>query len=151
MKDLSYHHSQIYKVVEPMMAAHEAKYRGKADEPLKPSPYLDLNYPLRELVTYEEILENFMVFLIGAFDTSGKASSGVLLLLAMNPQEQEKVHAEISSVLSSETDEVDEQKLAQMVYLDLVIKETLRLIPQALNFIRETEKDVELSKNLSHE
>jgi cytochrome P450 len=129
-----------------MMAAHEANYQGKSDKPLEPSPYLDLNYPLRDLVTYQEILENFMVFLIGAFDTSGKASSGILLLLAMNPQEQEKVHAEISSILSSETDEVDEQKLSKMMYLDLVIKETLRLIPQALNFSREAERDVELSK-----
>jgi cytochrome P450 len=97
-------------------------------------------------MTYQQNLESFLMFFGAGFDTTGKALSSVLLLLAMNPQEQEKVHDEISSILTSETDEVDEKMLAKMVYLDLVIKETLRLIPQVLAFIRETTEDVQLSE-----
>jgi cytochrome P450 len=150
MKTLSYHRSQIFKLIEPLVAEHEAEYQGKADKPLKTNLYAELNYTLRDSVTYENILENLMFFMIGAFDTSGRALAGALLLLAMNQHEQEKLHDEVSSVLSSETDEVDDQKLAQMVYPDLVLKETLRLIPQVLNFMREAENDIELSKNMSH-
>jgi cytochrome P450 family 313 len=151
-RDLHEHRSQIFKLLRSFTAEHEAEFQGKGTEkPRKPSPYLDVNYSLRNTVTYNDFLENLMFFLIGAFDTSGKTLAFTLLLLAMNPMEQEKLQEEIKSVMVSETGEVDEERLSELVYLDLVIKETLRLIPQVLIFSREATEDVELSKLLVFE
>jgi cytochrome P450 len=146
-RDLDRYHSELYKTIETFTDEHEANFRQeKSSGCRKPNPFLDLHYSLRHTMTYQQNLESFLMFFGAGFDTTGKALSSVLLLLAMNPQEQEKVHDEISSILTSETDEVDEKMLAKMVYLDLVIKETLRLIPQVLAFIRETTEDVQLSE-----
>jgi cytochrome P450 len=146
-RDLDRHHFEIYRTIETFVADHEADFQHKkTSSSRKTNPFLDLHYTLRHTMTYQQNLESFLMFFAAGFDTTGKALSSVLLLLAMNPQEQEKVHEEISSILSSETDGVDEEKLAKMVYLDLVIKETLRLIPQALSFARETTEDVQTSE-----
>jgi cytochrome P450 len=146
-RDLNRHHFEIYKTIEAFVAEHEMDFQQKkTSSPRKPNPFLDLHYSLRHTMTYQQNLESFLMFFAAGFDTTGKALSSVLLLLAMNPQEQEKVHDEISSILTSEFDELDEEKLAKMDYLDLVIKESLRLIPQALSFARETTEDVQLSE-----
>jgi cytochrome P450 len=145
-RDLYHYYKELYEVLKIFSAEHEADYlSGAVTEGRKPRPYLDLHYTLRATMSENQTLESFLMFFGLASDTTGKAMSAALLLLAMNPEEQEKVYAEINSILLSETDEVDEQKLAQMVYLDLVLKETLRLVPQVLVFAREATKDVKLS------
>jgi cytochrome P450 len=149
-RDLEKHRSRINAVFEDFINEHEAEYRGeKLATSREPSPYLDQLYTIRDKLTRDQIMEDLMFFLIGAYDTSGDTISSALLLLAMNPIEQTKVYDEISSVLSSETDEVDENKLAQMKYLDMVVKEALRLIPQILIYAREAMEDVKLSKLVS--
>jgi cytochrome P450 len=137
-------------MVGTFMSDHEADFQLRTtSSPRKPNPFLDLFYELRDTMTYHQTLESFIVFLVTAFDTTGKTLSYVLLLLAMNPQEQEKVHEEISSILSSETDEVDEEKLSKVIYLDLVIKESLRMLPPSLFLGRETAEDVQLIEKFS--
>lgn len=100
-------------------------------------------------MTYDEVREEIFAFLIGAFDTTGKALAGALLLLAMNQDAQDKVVIEMENIFKSEDDEVDEDALSQMNYLDLVIKESLRLLPVALVIGRQAKKNIELSKKFS--
>jgi cytochrome P450 len=138
---------RINSLVETLMSIHEAHFKQRTTTSCRePNPFLDLFYTLRDTMTYQQTVEGFLMFFGAGFDTTGKALSSVLLLLAMNPKEQEKVHNEISTILSSEANEVDEEKLAKMVYLDLVIKESLRLLPQSLGFAREAINDVKLSE-----
>jgi cytochrome P450 len=149
-RELEKHQSRIDAIFEDFIDKHEAEYQGeKAATSKEPSPYLDQLYTIRDKLTRDQVIQDLMFFLIGGYDTTGSTISSALLLLAINPIEQTKVYNEISSILSSETDEVDEDKLAQMVYLDMAIKEALRLIPQIMIYAREAMEDVELSKLVS--
>lgn len=62
----------------------------------------------------------------------------------MNENIQEKLVEELSEILSSDDDEVDEACLAKMAYLEQVIKEAARLIPPILMIARETTADIKL-------
>jgi cytochrome P450 len=138
--------SKLYNVLEALMAEYEQEFQQKkVSSTKKPMPFLDHFYTLRESMTHQETLDGFLLFFAAGFDTTGKTLSAALLLLAMNPHEQKKLHNEITSVFSSENGEIDEEKLAKLDYLDLVIKETLRLMPQALVLLRESTADVQMS------
>jgi cytochrome P450 len=132
------------------LAEHEKEFlQKKVSSAKKPMPFLDQLYSLRDSMSYQDTSNILNLFLAAGFDTTGKTMSAILLLLAMNPHEQEKLHNEIASVLSSETDNIDEEKLAKIDYLDLVIKESLRLFPQGLILAREATADVQLSMLIS--
>jgi cytochrome P450 len=51
------------------------------------------------------------------------------LLLAIYPDVQEKLAEELSSIFKSVNEEVTDDHLIQMTYMDLVIKEMLRFWP----------------------
>jgi cytochrome P450 len=141
------HYARNYGLIGEFIAEYEDEYQTKKSVVKKrQSHLLDIIYTLRDTMTYQQTLESVAMFLLAGFDTVGKVMSSVLLLLAMNPKEQEKVYAEVSSILSSESEEIDEEKLGKFVYIDLVIKESLRLIPQALVIVREATEDVKLSE-----
>ena len=65
-------------------------------------------------------------------------------MLALHPDVQEKVVQEIEDVFDSVDQETDNDMLNNMPYLDMVIKETLRLFPSAPLILREASKNVEL-------
>lgn len=139
---------RLHDFVAWLIEDHEKLYREKNPKIYKTSKLLlDCLYPLRETMTLDQLLHELMMNLHGGFETTGKSIPATLLLLAMNPTEQDKLVTEIESILSSEFDDIDEQKLSQMVYLDMVIKESLRFFPQAIIHLRECSKDVKLSKN----
>lgn len=109
-------------------------------------PYVETFYKIRETMSYEEFREEVTVFLFAGFDTTGKAIPSVLLLLAMNQVVQDKLVEEINKIFPPECDEVDDESLLRMEFLDQVIKESLRLLPVALMFARVVTKDLKLSK-----
>lgn len=116
-------------------------------------------------MTYDDVKDEVVTFRGAGFETTGKVGfhienkqrevnlfpqkviPGTLLLLAMNPQAQDKLVVEIFSVFSSDDDEVDEENINKMICLNLVLKESLRLIPAALYFAREVNDDVKLSSH----
>lgn len=148
-KELTTHRNLINEFVKTLVEKHEMEYQQKLPPKLQDSKgFLDHMYSIRHTLTFEETLDAIWMILGAGYDTTGKSIPSALLLLAMNDDEQEKVFQEISSVLSSDSDDVDAEKLNQMVYLDLVIKESLRLMPQTLLLAREVKNDVKLSKNV---
>lgn len=146
-KPFQKHKTDIQKFVDDFTHQIEQEYQLKTQKSTrKPQLYLDQLYKMRDKMTYEEMREDISTFIIGGFDTSGKVIPGALLLLAMNPEVQEKLVAELKTIFTSEKDEVDEEKLTKMKYLDLVIKESLRLFPAALMFARAVKSDIKMSK-----
>lgn len=91
--------------------------------------------------------ETISLFLGASFETTAGAIVNILVLLGMHPDAQEKTYEEVSSIILSEEESISEEMLNQMTYLDLVIKETLRLIPNAIIFAREATEDIKLSKS----
>lgn len=93
-----------------------------------------------------EYQETTSLFMGAAYETTAGTISAALLLLGINPEKQENLFNEVSSVLSSYQDEVTSEKINQMPYLDLVIKETLRLLPNNIFITRNSAKDVQFSE-----
>lgn len=137
--------NEAFKFLDKISEVIEKDYQQGTRTERKTQVYLDHIYKIRHTMSIEDFREEFATFATAGFDTTGKAIPGALLLLAMNQDAQEKVVAEMSSILSSHNDNVDDECLSKMIYLDLVIKESLRLIPAVLMTARETSEDVELS------
>lgn len=144
---LQKHKGDTYKFAENIMHEYEKKYQaGSVDEQVKAQNYLDHLYKIRHTMTYSQMKEEIVTFIIGGFDTTGKAIAGTLLLLAMNSEAQEKVLTELKSIFTSKDDDVDEESFNKLEYLELVIKESMRLIPISLFTMRLVTKDVPFSK-----
>jgi cytochrome P450 len=143
------HRNGIYEFIDMLTANKEQQFQSKLssvpEESKSSENFFDQIYKIRHTMTYEETREEIFTFISGGFDTTGKVIPAVLLLLAMNPEIQEKLFAELCDVVT-ENDEFGEESLKTMVYLDMVIKEAGRLIPAVLIFARHVSNNIELRK-----
>jgi cytochrome P450 len=69
--------------------------------------------------------------------------------MAFYPDVQEKIFEEMQDVYSSVDEEITEDHIRQLVYLDLVIKEALRYWAPVPYFGRCLSQDVEVGKSIS--
>ena len=87
-----------------------------------------------------------------AFAGHGTVTSGVafcLYNLAKYSEVQEKVYDEIQSIFGNEVDKPATQKdLNSLSYMDLVIKETMRIYPPVPLYGREVQEDIKISKKV---
>lgn len=78
------------------------------------------------------------------FDTTASTLSTVLLMLGLHQYVQDKVVEELSLLFDTQDQEVDQEKLNQMPYIEMVIKETMRLFPILPATGRTATADVQL-------
>lgn len=98
-------------------------------------------------LTNEDIREEVDTFMFEGHDTTTSGISHTLYLLARHPEVQQKVFEEILQVIGSDKHKpITMRELQDLKYLDLVIKESLRLYPPVPMIGRITEQDVEISK-----
>lgn len=117
---------------------------------------LKVEYIIDQLANHEEkfsnqeIREHLMVLLITASETSANLVATTIIYLAINQDIQQKVYDEICEVFTDESPEVDYDNIGSLKYLEMVIKETLRLFTPIPISIRETidELDIGLDKPL---
>lgn len=95
-------------------------------------------------LTNEEIREEVNTFLFAGHDTVSSAISFILYNIAKHQHVQEKIVAEINDVFGSEP-EITFGKLANLQYLERVIKESLRIFPSVPMFGRESTEEIQLS------
>lgn len=99
--------------------------------------------PLRN----EDIREEVDTFMFAGHDTTTSGISFCLYNLAKHPEVQQKVFDEIKSVIGDDARKpVSFNDLNDLHYLDLVIKETLRMYPSVPFFGREVQEDIEISE-----
>ena len=100
-------------------------------------------------LTNEDIREEVDTFMFEGHDTTTSGISHTLYLLARHPEVQQKVFEEILEVVGSDKDKpITMRELQDLKYLDVVIKESLRLYPPVPMIGRYTEQDIELGENL---
>ncbi|EDV24791.1 uncharacterized protein TRIADDRAFT_25545 [Trichoplax adhaerens] len=92
----------------------------------------------------EEITGNVIELMGGGVDTSANTIMWVLYILGKNPDIQEKLYQEVSSVLKN-GQFPDSQSVQKMPYLKGVIKESERLYPVLIATSRILAQDVVLS------
>lgn len=138
------------RILDILINKFESDYQHEMSKSAsqKPQIYFEQLFKIRNTMTFHQTRESLLSFIIGGFDTTGKAIPTVLLLLAMHLKVQENVFEELNSIINPEVDGFTEDSLSKMRYLEMVIKESLRLIPIALIFGREVKRDIKLSKIL---
>lgn len=103
-------------------------------------------------ISDEDMLHNINTFMFAGSDTSSLSVTWTLLLLAQHPAVQTKLRQELSTVASVGSlkdltlEEIDSlyNKVAELPYLDNVIREALRFIPPVHSSLRVAMQDDEI-------
>ncbi|PIK39987.1 putative cytochrome P450 3A24 [Apostichopus japonicus] len=79
-------------------------------------------------LTTNEVMANAFTFLLAGYETTNVALCFTSYLLAMNPEQQDRLIEEVDKYTPTKED-LSYEVLSQMEYLDCVVRETLRLYP----------------------
>uniref|UniRef100_T1HL42 Uncharacterized protein n=1 Tax=Rhodnius prolixus TaxID=13249 RepID=T1HL42_RHOPR len=107
---------------------------------------LDLKYP--NLFTDVDIREEVDTFMFEGHDTTSVALTFALYMLGCHPGIQEKTFKEQYAIFGESDRAVTSTDLHEMHYLEMVIKETLRLYPSVPYISRLLTEDLKLHGNL---
>ncbi|KAJ6636720.1 Cytochrome P450 4C1 [Pseudolycoriella hygida] len=99
----------------------------------------------KKLVDDTMIKDQVNLLIFGGNDTSALATSHAILLLAMHPEIQEKAVKELAEVYEHEDSETDFEKLSRLPYLEMIIKEAMRLYPVAPFLSRKCSGDTQIT------
>ncbi|XP_037942875.1 probable cytochrome P450 313a4 [Teleopsis dalmanni] len=103
---------------------------------------------VRKRINWQDMLDESNSIMFGAFDTTATLQYFSLLFLAMHPEVEENVFYEIKTVFPEKNFNVSFEKLDNCVYLDMVIKETLRLAPSVPVVARGVVEDTQLTDDI---
>lgn len=95
----------------------------------------------------EEIHDHIYTFVAAGYETTALQTAFTLLLLAMHNDVQDKVYKEILKVFPNEN-KSDSESFKSLSYLEMVIKESMRLLPPVPIVGRETLEDLELDERV---
>ncbi|XP_058058185.1 cytochrome P450 4C1-like [Anopheles bellator] len=79
----------------------------------------------------DEISDHIYTMIVAGNETSATQLAHTCLLLAMHPDVQAKAYAEVYELLPDSAQEVTIELMKDLVYLERVLKETMRLMPVA--------------------
>lgn len=96
-------------------------------------------------LTDEEVREEANTFLFAGHDTVSSALMFLFYNLAKYPEIQEKVLTEIREIFEGDQ-EITFGKLANLQYLECVIKESMRIYAPVPMFGRESQEEIKLSE-----
>lgn len=94
-----------------------------------------------ELFSDDVVVEHLRFLMLAAHDTVASALINTFYLLAAHPDWQQRVREEARAL---QTELVGYEKLNNLVLLEYVFKEVLRLFPPANSFLRRTVKECQL-------
>ncbi|XP_035224638.1 cytochrome P450 4C1-like [Stegodyphus dumicola] len=104
-------------------------------------------YAKNENFTYNDIEDEALTFIFGGYDTSSTALNWVLCLLGQHSDIQDRVSQELYSIFGDDkTREVTMEDVKSLVYLEQVIKETLRLYPSVPLIGRENKESIKVGR-----
>ncbi|KOB64026.1 Cytochrome P450 [Operophtera brumata] len=109
---------------------------------------LEISQSLEGGLTDEDIMYETNNIVGGGFDTSTVTLTVALTLLGTHPGVQQRAYDEILQILGDSDRDIEKDDLPKFVYLEAVLKETLRLHPAGPLTARHVDKDVELSTYL---
>lgn len=114
----------------------------------KPVIFLDhlMNTPRSDGTFFpkNEIKDNINTMISAGNETTALAVSHATLFMAIHQHVQDKLVDELKTVFPERPLEITYEKLCKLSYMDMVIKETLRLCPSVPNFARVNSHEIEL-------
>ncbi|XP_039749978.1 cytochrome P450 4d8-like [Pararge aegeria] len=96
-----------------------------------------------------ELREETLVLALAAADTSAAAACFAAVLLAHCPRAQRRLRQEVEELLGDSKRSVSVGDLAQLKYLDAVVKEFLRLYPPVPVTVRQCNTDLQLPSGIT--
>ncbi|KAF5292055.1 hypothetical protein FQR65_LT11321 [Abscondita terminalis] len=93
----------------------------------------------------QELREEVMTFMIAGSDTSASVISYLFIVLGMYPKIQQKLYEEVVEVLGPNRP-VEYTDLNKFLFMNRVVKETLRLFPPAPFIARSVIEDIKLEE-----
>ena len=94
-------------------------------------------------LTADDIQEEVDTFMFAGHDTSSITLMWGIYLLGRNPEKQQKLHDELDAVFGDDRDcDVTTEHLRELPYMDLVLKEVLRMYPPAPFIGRKLAEDL---------
>lgn len=97
------------------------------------------------VISREDVLDELDTILYTSVDTSTQLIVNTLLMIARHPEVQQRIVDELKQVFSSPDTPFDYDSLKQLVYLDRVIKESIRVYPVVPFAVKHTKRPVKLS------
>ncbi|KAK7865493.1 hypothetical protein R5R35_014609 [Gryllus longicercus] len=96
-------------------------------------------------ISYQSVLDEMLTFLMAGFDTTSITLQFALYFLAKNPLVQEKALGELQNIFGSAgSTEVTPDTLQRMQYVEMIVKETLRMHPPVFFYSRKAGVDTPL-------
>nr|QVK45585.1 cytochrome P450 [Brachionus paranguensis] len=87
------------------------------------------NGDIKRFITGQEIEANLLLFMLAGYETTSTALSYSSHVLATHPDEQLRLHDEISSVFGNDLSLINSDSVQELKYLDWFVKEVLRYYP----------------------
>nr|XP_019551561.3 cytochrome P450 CYP12A2-like isoform X1 [Aedes albopictus] len=111
-----------------------------------PSAPSDTQSVLEKLLKVDRHVAIVMAFdmLLAGVDTTSSGTTGILYLLATNPDKQAKLREELRTVLPKKDSPLTPENMRNLPYLRACIKEGLRLCPPTAGNVRAAGKDMVL-------
>jgi len=138
------------QIIEKKLADDERKTLP-ANQSKDKNIFLNLATDLlrRGVFTLKNVEDESNIIVFGAFETTANAVYYTLMLLAMFPQYQERAFEEIKAMFPNTGDfDVSYADTQEMVYLDLILNESMRVIPPVPVVSRQTSQDLQLSNGI---
>ncbi|CAB3244134.1 unnamed protein product [Arctia plantaginis] len=142
-------HDFFYNIVTSVLRAREKGVQEKRGD------FIDMMMVLRNddtnnnskkdledvEITDMVISANAFIIFLGGFETTSSTLAFLFLELAAHQQVQEKMRSEIHEVLEKHDGKITYEVLQELVYMEMVIQETLRLYPPFPSIQRLCTKD----------
>ena len=91
--------------------------------------YFAIDEETGERMSKKQVIDNALILILAGSETSASALTSLSLLLGLHPAVFKKIKAEQREVCAKYGDELTKESINECVYLDAVIKETLRMKP----------------------
>ncbi|UYV82542.1 CYP3A4 [Cordylochernes scorpioides] len=95
-------------------------------------------------LTKDEIAAQCILFFMAGYETTASTLSHCVYMLALNPECQDRLAAEVDNALSAEDVTLDYDTVKTLPYLEAVISETLRLLPPGTRMERQAARNYKL-------
>nr|ATW72306.1 cytochrome p450 CYP3045C15 [Brachionus calyciflorus] len=84
---------------------------------------------IKKYLTQDEVHSGLMLFMLAGYETTSNTLTNASFVLVTHPKEQMKLYEEITSHFGSDLSLVNSESVQDLEYLDLFIKEVLRVYP----------------------
>ncbi|GFY41649.1 cytochrome P450 3A21, partial [Trichonephila inaurata madagascariensis] len=108
--------------------------------------YLPIRNAAHKNLSEIEMVGQCVIFFIAGYDTTANTLACASYLLALYPEIQEKLFAELKEVVKKTGSEFTYEAMQEMKYFDNVIAETLRLYPVTPRLERVADVDLKLKE-----